>query len=72
MSFGFEILFLNELSLWTRILCVNSSKVCYYLELKEKEDRVLERQKGKDNIHENNKDVYSYWIFITSRNTSLL
>ena len=39
---------------------VKSSEVRYYLELKAKEDRVLKRQKGKDSIHENNKNVYPY------------
>ena len=47
LSSGFERLFLNELSLWTRILCIKSSTVHYYLELKTKKDCVLERQKGK-------------------------
>ena len=46
-SSGFEKLFLNKLSLRTRILRVKSSEVHYYLELKAKEDRVLERKKGK-------------------------
>ena len=41
---------LNNLSLWTWILRVKSSEVHYYLELKSKEDRVIERQKGKDSM----------------------
>ena len=60
LSSEFERLFLNELSLQTGILCFKSSKVHYYLELKSKEDRVLERVKRRDNVHENNKNVYSY------------
>ena len=43
LSSGFKRLFLNELSLRTRILRVKSSEVFYYLDLKTKEDRVLER-----------------------------
>ena len=50
LSFGSKRLFLNKLSLWTRILHVKSSEVRYYLELKSKEDRVLERLKGKDSM----------------------
>ena len=47
LSSRFERLLLNELSLRTRILPVKSSYVRYYLEVKAKEDRVLEQQKGK-------------------------
>ena len=47
LSSRFKRLFLNELSLRTQILCVKSSKVCYYLKVEAKEYRMLERQKGK-------------------------
>ena len=47
LSFGFERLVLNELSLQTQILRVKFSEVRYHLELKKKEDRMLERQRGK-------------------------
>ena len=56
----YERLFSNEFSLRTQILCVKSSEVRYYLKLKARRDRTLERQKGKDSIHENKKNVYSY------------
>ena len=58
LSSGFERLFLNKLSLRTQILRVKSFEVRYYLELKAKIDRVLERRRGKDSVHEN-KNVYS-------------
>ena len=39
---------------------------------KQKKIACLKGKKEKDNIHENNENVYSHWIFITSRSTSLL
>ena len=43
----FQRLLINGLSLWIQILCVKFFEVRYHLELKAKEDCVLERQKGK-------------------------
>ena len=66
----------NKLSLHTWILCVKSLEVSLLFRDQGKR-RLLARKakrkekKGKDSIHEKDKNVYSYWIFITNRNTSL-
>ena len=47
--------------IFKRALITDSDLICYYLELKVKEDQVLERQKRKkDSLDENNKNIYSY------------
>ena len=48
----------KELSSRIQILCVKSSEVRYYLELKAKKIACAKGQKGKGNIYRNNKEMF--------------